>query len=157
MDPDSTVVLFRTLPLRFRLSAAEKNTLKKFARDLSQNISNGRPFTCLITTDREMQKLNKDFLQNDYPTDVLSFPSQDATLGDLAISIERAEQQALEFGHDRIDELRILMLHGVLHLLGFDHEVDRGKMEREERRWRDFFQLPPTLIGRSALAAGGKR
>jgi probable rRNA maturation factor len=148
MDPDSPVVLFRTLPPALRLSAEEKSALRKFALDLSTKVAQGRPFTCLITQDREMRKLNKEFLQHDYPTDVLSFPSEDAGLGDLAISVERAEAQAREFGHDRIQELQVLMLHGLLHLLGHDHERDRGEMARQERKWRSEFKLPATLIAR---------
>jgi probable rRNA maturation factor len=96
-----------------------------------------------------MQKLNRDFLQHDYPTDVLSFPSEDAGLGDLAISVERAEAQAREFGHRRTQELQVLMLHGLLHLLGHDHEKDRGDMARAERKWRSEFKLPATLIIRT--------
>lgn len=150
MDPDRPVVLFRALPARSRLSTEEKNALRNFAVDLSARVAQGRAFTCLITKDREMQKLNKDFLQHDYPTDVLSFPSEDAGLGDLAISIERAEAQAREFGHDRVEELQVLMLHGLLHLLGHDHERDRGEMARAERKWRSEFNLQATLIGRTS-------
>lgn len=155
MDSDSTVVLFRTLPPRSRLSPKEKNALKSFASDLTSNVAPGRTFTCLITDDREMRKLNSGFLGHDYATDVLSFPSEDARLGDLAISIERAEEQAGEFGHPRVDELRLLMLHGLLHLLGHDHEKDRGEMARAERKWRSFFSLPPALIARASVSGPG--
>jgi probable rRNA maturation factor len=81
---------------------------------------------------------------------VLSFPSGDSSfLGDLAISAARAQAQARVFGHGLLDEIRILMLHGVLHLLGYDHEIDRGKMARAERKWRATFSLPTSLIERS--------
>lgn len=154
MDADSTAVLFRTLPPLARLSARERNKLRSFALELTINVADGRPFTCLITSDRELRKLNRQFLNHDYATDVLSFPSEDVGLGEVAISVERAEAQALEFGHKRVDELRVLMLHGVLHLLGYDHERDRGRMGREERKWRSFFNLPATLIARSLQAVG---
>lgn len=153
MDPDSTVVLFRSLPAQSRLTAKEKNALKNFALQLTSEVTAGRPFTCLITGDTEMRKLNKDFLQHDYPTDVLSFPSEDLGLGELAISVEKAGEQARELRHDRADELRVLMLHGVLHLLGHDHERDRGEMARAERKWRSYFRLPVTLISRTPQAA----
>jgi probable rRNA maturation factor len=126
-----------------------------FAANLTVQVSAGRSFACLITDDRALQTLNRDFLGHDYPTDVLSFPFGHAgvALGDLAISIERAAAQSEEFGHSLLDELRILMLHGLLHLTGLDHERDRGAMARAERQWQDAFNLPRALIARSA----GKR
>ncbi len=75
------------------------------------------------------------FRGKDYPTDVLSFPgrrSPAAILGDIAISFQRARAQARQFGHSTENEVRILMLHGLLHLLGMDHETDGGRMARAE-------------------------
>jgi len=104
----------------------------------------------MITDDRELERLNRMFLGNDYPTDVLSFPAEGpGPIGELAISIERARQQAEEHGHSPADEIRILMLHGVLHLLGMNHENDRGAMAQAEKRWRREFGLPVGLIERS--------
>jgi probable rRNA maturation factor len=110
----------------------------------------GRPFHCLITDDRELRRLNRDFLGHDYPTDVLSFPSgsESGFAGEIAISVDRATEQAAAFGHSVSEEIRILMLHGVLHLLGMDHEKDRGSMKRAETRWRKRFGLPAALIER---------
>jgi probable rRNA maturation factor len=104
----------------------------------------------LITTDRELRELNLKFRKQDHATDVLSFPAQagESSLGELAISFDRAAAQASEFGHTVRDELRILMLHGVLHLAGMDHETDSGEMERAEIRWRKRFGLPLGLIER---------
>jgi probable rRNA maturation factor len=80
----------------------------------------------------------------------LSFPAGiGAALGELAISVDRAREQAEEHGHSLTEELKILMLHGVLHLLGFDHETDRGTMARAEKRWREQFGLRAGLIERS--------
>ena len=109
----------------------------------------------MLTDDAELHRLNHAFLHHDYPTDVLSFPSHNGLgqLGEMAISIERAALQAREFGHPRIDEIRILMLHGLLHLGGMDHESDRGEMARAEAAWRSEFGLPETLIGRRLCAA----
>ncbi len=106
-------------------------------------VADGAPFTCLIADDRELWRLNQQFLSHDYPTDVLSFPSRDADggLGEIAISVERAAAQACEFGHTRIDEIRILMLHGVLHLTGMDHERDHGEMAQAEQQWRAEFGI----------------
>lgn len=128
--------------------------LKAFARKLSQDVAAGRNFACRVTSDRELRQLNRSFLGHDYATDVLSFPSGDShSIGDIAISIERAESQAGEFGHSLQDELCVLMLHGVLHLIGLDHERDRGEMARVERKWREQYQLPASLIARSRAAA----
>lgn len=150
MSSDGSTVLFRGLSGKSKLSVAEKRQLKSFASILTQKVADGRSFVCLITTDNELHKLNSQFLGHDYPTDVLSFPcAHVAELGDLAISIERAEVQARKFGHSRLDETRILMLHGVLHLLGMDHETDEGEMARLECLWRDQLALPNTLILRN--------
>ncbi len=129
----------------------DRGALRSFARQLQQDVANGRRFTCLIARDPELRRLNHEFLSNDYPTDVLSFPSgtNDGFLGELAISAERAAAQAAEHGHTPTDEIRILMLHGVLHLLGMDHERDSGKMRRLETRWRKALQLPTGLIERA--------
>ncbi len=151
MSSDGSTVLFRALLDKSKLSLSEKRQLKTFVRVLSQEVAGGRAFACLVTTDKELRELNAQFLRHDYATDVLSFPSGASVgeLGDLAISLERAEAQGREFGHNRIDEIRILMLHGVLHLLGMDHERDKGEMARAERKWRDQLRLPASLISRS--------
>lgn len=149
---DGSSLIIGTLPAPLKISTHGKRALREFARALATRIGNGSAFTCLLTNDREMQRLNKDFLGHDYPTDVLSFPAVDATngLGEIAISVERASAQAEEFGHAPIDELRILMLHGFLHLTGMDHERDRGEMESAEEQWRLAFGLPRSLIARAA-------
>ncbi|MBI1791597.1 MAG: rRNA maturation RNase YbeY [Acidobacteria bacterium] len=132
-------------PARLRRGA-----LRAFARRLSDHVAGGRRFQCLLTGDRELRRLNRQFLGHDYPTDVLSFPdpSPDGFLGELAISVDRAGAQARQYGHTLLDEIRILMLHGVLHLLGMDHETDGGRMARAETRWRRKLDLPAGLIER---------
>lgn len=124
--------------------------LRNFAQVLVDQVSGGRQFHCLLTDDRELQRLNRDFLGHDYPTDVLSFPSGmgGGFAGEIAISTNRAAEQADEFGHSASEEIKVLMLHGVLHLLGMDHENDRGAMARVEKRWRKQFGLPTSLIER---------
>jgi probable rRNA maturation factor len=118
---------------------------------LEAEIANGRPFDCLITGDAEMRRLNAEFRGKHYTTDVLSVPSAPPShvLGDVAISLPRARAQARSFGHTTEDEIRILMLHGLLHLLGMDHEHDAGEMARAERRWRARLGLPNGLIERT--------
>lgn len=136
-----------------QFSKDDQQTLAEYTATLSETIAGGRPFTCLLTNSRALRKLNREFLGHDYPTDVLSFPSDRAdSLGDLAISIERAEAQAGEHGHTRLEEVRILILHGLLHLLGYDHETDQGKMARAEGQWRRHFHLAGSLIARTGTA-----
>ncbi len=144
---DGSSVRFRRIPADVRPRA-----IAIFARKLEREVAQGRRFDCLVTGDAELRKLNREFRGKDYATDVLSFGAQPAALphiGDLAISSMRARAQAREFGHSTEDELRILMLHGVLHLLGMDHETDGGRMARAERRWRRELGLPSGLIERA--------
>ena len=143
------------------MRSTDKRSLDEFARLLDRRLAGCRGFDCLLTSDEELRRLNREFLQRDYPTDVLSFSSgsKSGWLGDLAISVERAKAQAREFGHSLLDEIRILLLHGVLHLMGLDHERDNGRMLRVERKWRAEFDLPETLISRSLppRASRGRR
>lgn len=157
MSQSDSTVLFRALPTELSFSADEKRAIRSFARNLKTRLANGRPFTCVIADDAELRRLNNSFLGHDYPTDVLSFPSGASVdeLGELIISVERAEAQASEFDHSRIDEICILMLHAVLHLLGMDHEQDRGQMASAERKWRQELGLPVTLIARVARRRAG--
>jgi len=128
-----------------------RRELQDFARRLRDEVAEGRSFCGLITTDAELHRLNLQFLGHDYPTDVLSFPSPaPGAMGDLAISVDRAAEQASRHGHDTATEIRILLLHGVLHLMGYDHETDRGRMRRAEKRWRQARGLPAGLIERAA-------
>lgn len=146
MSPDGPIVSFRRAG-----SGLPRAELQSFARMLVEEVTGGRFFECLIADDRELRRLNRSFLGHDYPTDVLSFPSGLAGgfAGEIVISANRAIDQAAEFGHSVSEELKILMLHGVLHLLGMDHETDRGVMARQEKRWRKRLGLPASLIERA--------
>jgi probable rRNA maturation factor len=124
-----------------------RRELREFFVGLAARILPGQGVSCLITSDAELRKLNREFCAKDYPTDVLSFPSEDMPA--LAISFDRAAAQAAELGHGVDDELRILMLHGLLHLAGMDHEEDTGTMARAETRWRKRLGLPCGLIERA--------
>ena len=145
-DPGHVTLLYRRAA-----GFLERRELREFAERLRVEVAEGRPFDCLLTDDRELRRLNRDFLKNDYPTDVLSFPSGQKTdwLGEIAISAERAAVQSGAFGHSLFDEVRILMLHGLLHLCGFDHQRDRGRMRRLEIQWRKKLELPAGLIERA--------
>lgn len=107
--------------------------------------------TIALVTDAAMRRLNARFRDADYATDVLSFPSDEpGVLGDIAIARGVAARQAREQGHDEATELKTLALHGLLHLLGYDHEHDRGEMRRTEDRLRKRAGLPTGLITRQA-------
>ncbi len=107
--------------------------------------------TVLLAGDARLKELNRAFRRKNKPTDVLSFPAVEngeGHAGDLAISVETAARQAAEHGHSLDAELHILMLHGLLHLAGFDHEADHGEMRMLESRLRDQLKLPAGLIER---------
>jgi probable rRNA maturation factor len=83
--------------------------------------------------DDEMRRLNRDFRHKDKTTDVLTFPGDDPThLGDIVISIDQARRQARDEKHSLATEVRYLILHGILHALGYDHETDNGEMNALE-------------------------
>jgi probable rRNA maturation factor len=86
--------------------------------------------------DREMRRVNRDFRGKDKTTDVLSFPGEEEHVGDILISVPTARRQAAEAGHPVEREIKILLLHGLLHCMGYDHETDDGAMERLERKLR---------------------
>ena len=145
MPSQQTVLLFQVAT-----PGLARRGARAFAKRLESEVAGGRRFCCLITNDGELRRLNRQFRKKDYATDVLSFPAPAANgfLGELAISFERANEQAREYGHAVSREIEILMLHGVLHLLGMDHETDRGQMASAERKWRARLGLPAGLIER---------
>jgi probable rRNA maturation factor len=106
----------------------------------------------LLADDSTLRSLNKSFRGKNKSTDVLSFPTPaeigHAHAGDLAISLETAARQAAAYGHTLRDEVRILLLHGLLHLAGEDHETDNGEMATREAALRRELRLPVTLIER---------
>lgn len=141
-EPEPIVIFRRTL------KGLRRDRVETFARRLESEVAGGR-FVCLVTGDPEVRRLNAAFRGKDAPTDVLSFPEQGSgLLGEIAISAARAAAQAREYGHSLEEEIEILMLHGVLHLLGMDHETDGGRMRRRETAWRRKLGLPAGLIER---------
>ncbi len=112
----------------------------------------------LLTTDEAQRSLNRRFRGKNKPTDVLSFPADptapgaEKIAGDLSISVPAARRQALQQGHSLSTEIKVLILHGVLHLAGYDHERDTGQMARRERSLRASLGLPGGLIERTAEA-----
>ena len=152
MSPADSEISFFRLPRTVR-----RKPIQQFRATLHDRVARGRQFACLITTDAALQRLNRTFRRKNYATDVLPFPAgrgyglPDRYLGDVAISWQRALEQASEFGHPIETEIQLLMLHGVLHLLGLDHETDGGRMSRAETRWRRALGLPAGLIERVSV------
>ncbi|MGC9157383.1 MAG: rRNA maturation RNase YbeY [Terracidiphilus sp.] len=107
-----------------------------------------------LTTDRAIRRLNRQFRGKNKTTDVLSFPAggmgAEGIAGDLAISVDTARRQAAEQGHRLSVEIKVLILHGLLHLAGYDHETDDGRMARRERLLRARLGLPQGLIERAS-------
>jgi probable rRNA maturation factor len=114
--------------------------------------------TVAIVPDARVRALNRQFRNKNRPTDVLSFPAGErGQLGDVVIASGMARRQAREAGHSLQTELRVLALHGFLHLLGYDHEEDDGRMARVERRLRSRGGLHEGLIERAPRSMRERR
>jgi probable rRNA maturation factor len=127
--------------------------LALFLREAQAAVKLRGQVTVLLTTDAAIRRLNRQFRGKNKATDVLSFPA-DAPgplkiAGDVAISIPMASRQASERGHSLGIEIKVLMLHGLLHLAGYDHEADSGEMARREHKLRAILRLPRGLIERT--------
>ena len=133
------MLLNRQRRIRFRCTEVES-----FLARLERDVLGGREIAVAVVSDAAIRRFNRQFRHIDKSTDVLSFDPCD-----LVISAETARRQAAELGHRLEDEMKILALHGALHLLGHDHERDRGQMARLERRLRRRFDLPMALTERS--------
>jgi len=126
------------------VSAAQ---LQRFARRAQKLAEVQGEVDILIATNKRLRELNRRFRRKDKPTDVLSFPRPSG--GDIAISAQIARDNAQRFGHSLASELKILVLHGMLHLAGYDHESDNGRMAHVEARLRSQLKLPTSLIDRT--------
>jgi probable rRNA maturation factor len=135
------------------LPTLSKSALTRFVNRARAAIGLSGEVEVLLTSDAELKRLNKAFRGKNKPTDILSFPTPPEIAaqqaGDLAISLETAARQAIEHGHTLPDELRILLLHGLLHLDGEDHETDSGEMAARELALRKQFKLKSALIERA--------
>lgn len=127
--------------------------LNRFLRKVQRELELAGEVNVRITSDREMRRLNREFRGKDKSTDVLSFPpAQNGKVklaGDIAISSKIAQENARALDHSVETELKILLLHGLLHLAGHDHESDKGEMASLEQRLRAKLKLPTGLIERS--------
>ncbi|HXE90361.1 MAG TPA: rRNA maturation RNase YbeY [Terriglobales bacterium] len=135
--------------VRQSVRGVSASALQRFAGRARRAAGLAGAVNVLITTDRDLRSLNRRFRRKDKATDVLSFPGANGTGGDIAISAETAARNARRLGHSTAAELKVLILHGVLHLAGYDHERDGGRMARREQRLRREFRLPAGLIERN--------
>ena len=130
--------------LRKKLPGVSERSLVHFLHRAEKAVGLSGEVNVLVTSSRELRALNRRFRGKDSATDVISFPPTPTIemnfAGDVAISADIAAHNARLLAHSAADELKILMLHGVIHLAGYDHETDDGQMRAIERRLRRRFQ-----------------
>lgn len=135
---------------RQRSITINNDEVREFLRRLSDEVARGAEFAVLVTSDEAVRRANRAFRGQAKTTDVLSFPDgEDGRLGDVMIAAGRAAKQAAERGLRPTDEIKVLALHGLLHLQGYDHETDGGRMARREKQLRKKFRLEAGLIERA--------
>ncbi len=147
--------------LRKKVAALSETSLESFALRARRAAGLHGVVNILVTTSAALRSLNRQFRGKDQATDVLSFPAAARTsrgrrgmavAGEIAISADIAAQNAARFGHSPGVEVKILTLHGILHLAGFDHERDNSQMARKEIKLRRQLGLPIALIERTQRA-----
>jgi probable rRNA maturation factor len=140
------------IPISAQSTSGFKSGLTRFLRRARLVVGLRGEVEILLADDLTLRRLNKEFRGKNKSTDVLSFPTPaeitGVHAGDLAISVETAVRQAALYGHTLRDEVRILLLHGLLHLAGEDHETDNGEMAIREAELRRQLRLPGSLIER---------
>jgi probable rRNA maturation factor len=147
--------------LRAKVSGVSSSSLERFLGRARRAAGVSGEINVLLTGSAEMRRLNRKFRGQNRATDVLSFPAPaNGAGGELAICAPIAAANARLLGHGAGKEMQVLILHGVLHLAGYDHERDRGQMARKEARLRRALGLPTGLIERTLIHSGkrsGKR
>ncbi len=141
--------------LHKKVAGLSEPSLSRFVLRARQTVGLRGAVNVLVTTSSAMRSLNLQFRGQNKATDVLSFPAasiatngKKALAGEIAISAEIAAQNAARLGHPVALEIKILVLHGILHLAGFDHERDNGQMARKEAKCRRALRLPVSLTER---------
>jgi len=144
--------------LQRRVAALSQSSLERFVLRARQAAGLRGNANILVTGSDVMRVLNRQFRGKNKPTDVLSFPASSPLIangrksthaGEIAISSDIAAKNAVRFGHSAAEEVKILILHGILHLAGFDHERDNGQMARKEMKLRQALRLPVALLQRN--------
>ena len=140
-----------------RIAGLSAESLERFVLRARKSARLRGKVDILITTNSDMRLLNTRFRDKNKPTDVLSFPATSSLsreerspfVGEIAISADIALENARRLGHSGAQEVKILVLHGILHLAGFDHERDNGQMARKEATLRRVLRLPASLTERN--------
>lgn len=147
--------------LRKPVAGLTDTALAKFVARASRASKLKGTVNVLVTGSSELRSLNRRFRAKDQPTDVLSFPPGpcfvNGLAGDIAISADIARKNARRLGHSAAQEIKILTLHGVLHLVGYDHERDAGTMAGKEAELRRSLGLPLGLIERNGTTGKGPK
>jgi probable rRNA maturation factor len=151
--------LSKLVILRRKIVGLSETSLANFLSRARRSVGLKGSVTLVVTSSQEIRSLNARFRGKNRATDVLSFPAdspaQDrGVAGEIAISADIARQNAVRLGHSAALEVKVLALHGILHLAGFDHERDNGLMARQEADLRRKLRLPCTLIERSGYGSG---
>jgi probable rRNA maturation factor len=158
ISAEKKLVIFRK-----RIAGLSRSTLERFVSRARRAVHLRDAVNVLVTNSRELRSLNRRFRGADKSTDVLSFPSPPLSnrhaqvAGEVAISADIARDNANALGHSLAEEVKILVLHGVLHLAGFDHEHDRGEMARKESQLRRRLNLQGSLTERAIERATTER
>ena len=145
------------VPLQKKIAGLTERACQRFVERARKAVGLGGTVNVLVTSSAAIRSLNRQFRSQNKATDVLSFPYHSPTselrkrpkpAGDIAISANIARQNSVRLGHPAAQEIKILVLHGILHLAGFDHERDNGQMARKEADLRRALRLPVALIER---------
>jgi probable rRNA maturation factor len=152
---ERAMVIFETAVFDASTHGVISAQLQRFARRAQTLARVKGEVDILVSGNTRLCNLNRRFRRKNKPTDVLSFPRPSG--GDIAISADIARENAARYGHSLAAELKILVLHGMLHLAGYDHESDNGPMARAEARLRSQLKLPASLIDRSHSGAKSER
>jgi probable rRNA maturation factor len=151
------IVIEPATEAKYGRAALKKSRLTRFLALAKKEARLEGAVSVLLTGDEEIRRLNRDFRHKDKSTDVLSFPAAEGIgrqrlAGDLAVSVDTASREAAARGHELVIELETLLLHGALHLAGYDHEADSGEMARKEEILRRKLGLSQGLIARTVGA-----
>jgi probable rRNA maturation factor len=140
-----------TVEIRTAVKGLDASRLERFAGNAQRAVGVRGGVAVVVTSNAEMKRMNDWFRGKKKPTDVLSFVADGIRgyAGDISISAEIAKGNAARLGHTLEEEVKVLVLHGLLHLAGYDHETDKGEMARKEQQLRTKLGLPATLIERS--------
>ncbi|EAK9943967.1 rRNA maturation RNase YbeY [Campylobacter lari] len=121
-----------------------------FLENIAQKMSD-QNIELVLVDEKTMHGINLNQRGVDKTTDVLSFPlvqNYENLLGSIVINLDEVSKKATEYKHSEKEEMALLFIHAMLHLQGYDHEIDQGQMRQKEQEWIEYFKLPKSLIVR---------